>query len=107
MGLDIYLEESNAEVLYRDKITHNLSSMAMAVELYIPLWHPEEIGVNKAGELVPILKKGLLRLLSDPEKYRELNPKNGWGSYEFLVEFVTRYIIFCTTYPEATISCSI
>ena len=33
-------------------ITHNLNRMAEAVDLYLPLWRPEEIGIAQAEEIV-------------------------------------------------------
>ena len=46
------------------------------------------------------------RLLADPEKFEELNPENGYGSYYDLCEFVRRYIAACAINPDACVDVS-
>lgn len=43
------------------------------------------------------------RLKSDPEKYKKYDPKNGWGSYERLIEVLEKYLEICEKYPTARI----
>lgn len=93
------------EVYWRN-ITHNLNKMAGAAGIYEACWRPEGIGVTHAKQLIPLLKAGLERLLADPEKFKAFNPKNGWGDYEGLVNFVRDYLARCEQYPEATVSVS-
>jgi hypothetical protein len=45
-------------------------------------------------------------LVRYPEKYKTLNPSNGWGSYEGLIEFVKKYHSACLDNPEAEIRVS-
>jgi hypothetical protein len=101
MSLDIYLEEHTG--VFTLNITHNLTSMAAAAGIYQAMWRPEEIGVETAGELIPLLEKGLENLIEEPEKFRKLNPENGWGSYESLLKAVHKYLAACREYPEAYI----
>lgn len=89
--------------IYEGNITHNLTQMAGAADLYKPLWRPEEIGIETAGQLVEPLEKGLAELRADPDKYKPFNPENGWGSYELLVRFVDDYLQVCTENPEAKV----
>jgi hypothetical protein len=95
-------EEADATV-YSANITHNLTGMAASADLYHALWRPQELGITKAGELIPCLEMGLERLLSDPERYKRYNPPNGWGSYEGLVGFVIKYLAACREHPEADV----
>lgn len=121
MSLDVYLLSpepvetrcaccgaltSEQETLYEQNITHNLNTMAEAAGIYKHLWRPEEINITRAGQLIEPLTEGLRLLRADPAKYRELNPANGWGSYEGLVKFVESYLIACKDYPEAEIKIS-
>ena len=119
MSLDVYLmgekkakchyceqDLPELETLYTDNITHNLGQMAEKAGLYIYLWRPDEHGLTKAKQLIPFLKKGLEKLQSTPEIFKELNPENGWGTYEHLVKFVEEYILACDKYPESTIDIS-
>ena len=80
--------------------------MAGEAGLYEHLWRPEEVGVTKAGQLVVPLETGLKRLLAEPERFRALNPSNGWGTYEGLVGFVSRYLDACRANPEADVEVS-
>lgn len=94
------------ERVFGANITHNLGEMADAAGVYVACWRPEESDWTTAKQLISPLTAGLLALQSDPNKFRELNPSNGWGSYEGLVRFVSRYLDACKEYPEAEISVS-
>jgi hypothetical protein len=109
MSLDVYLIDPNdpeGEELYWRNITHNLGKMAAAADVYKALWRPEEIKAKQAKDIIQPLTDGLQRLQEDPERYRQLNPDNGWGTYEGLVSFVQEYLKACTESPGATIRVS-
>ena len=93
-------QSSHEEEYYSDNITHNLNIMAEAADIYAYLWYPEEVDVQYAEDLIEPLTKGLAKLKYDPEYYMIFNPKNGWGTYERLVEFVENYLIACKEYPN-------
>jgi hypothetical protein len=92
--------------LYNANITHNLNRMASEAGVYNHLWKPDEIGVTKASQLVEPLTSGLRLLKSDPERFQKFNPLNGWGDYDGLVGFVSKYLRACQEYPEATVRVS-
>lgn len=106
MSLDVSLVESRPTEIYAAKITHNLNTMANAAGIYQHLWRPEELGITKASQLIEPLTEGLAKLTADPEHYKTFNPKNGWGDYEDLVQFVRHYLNACTENPDATIEVS-
>lgn len=121
MSLDVYLECRGShkvecvhcgstyeptDELYEANITHNLTEMADKAGIYKALWRPDEIGLTKAVELVPLLREGLDKLYTAPDFYRRFNPGNGWGDYDGLVRFVTNYLAACERYPDATIKVS-
>lgn len=89
--------------LYSRNITHNLGKMARAAGIYEHLWRPDEINIAKARQLIMPLVDGLERLRAEPEKFRILNPENGWGTYEGLVEFTADYLAACCRYPSANV----
>jgi hypothetical protein len=95
-------EELTTEV-FSANITHNLNTMAKLAGLYEWLWHPK---VTKASELIKPLAEGLLKLVIDPDKYIALNPANGWGKYENLVDFVIEYLGACVRYPDSKVNVS-
>lgn len=96
-------EEGNGEV-YSANITHNLSQMARLAGIYSALWHPEELGITKAIQLLSPLANGLAALRADPDRFKAFNPSNKWGNYEGFVEFVSEFLEACIAYPEATVS---
>lgn len=106
MSLDVYLTEMESYEVYTNNITHNLNKMAAEAGIYNHLWHPEDIGIVKASQLITPLSEGLRKLLVEPERFKAFNPSNGWGDYAGLVEFVQKYIIACAEHPDANVSVS-
>ena len=106
MSLDVYLTAVREVEVHSSNITHNLAPMASEAGIYEHLWRPEEIGITTAQQLIEPLSKGLALLKSDPERFRALNPENGWGSYDALVEFVQRYLTACAIDPDAKVEAS-
>jgi hypothetical protein len=106
MSLDVYLyhtKDCRGELYWRN-ITHNMGKMASKVDLYKPLWRPDEIGVRMAGDLIPLIEDGLEKLINlDEETISECTPSNGWGNHEGLVNFTKRYLEACKEFPDAYI----
>lgn len=92
--------------VYSANITHNLSKMAALAGIYDCIWRPDEHGITKASQLIRLLTNGLVLLQSDPEKFKTLNPPNGWGTYDNLVDFTQRYLDACIKDPDADVSVS-
>jgi hypothetical protein len=95
-----------SETLFEAKITSNLSAIADAVGLHKALWCPDEIGVTRAWQLIQILDYGLKKLVSRKGELKQLEPSNGWGSCEQLIEVAQEYLDACTRFPESTIEVS-
>ncbi len=85
-------------------ITHNLGAMAKEAGLYEALWQPNMLA--RAADLIEPLRGGLARLKTNPDAFRRLNPENGWGTYEGLVEFVEEYLAACERWPDAEVRIS-
>lgn len=94
MSLDVYLY--GEDPVFEQNITHNLIKMAAEAGIYDALWRPDERfavdGVVRGSAILPALRAGLATLVAQPERFKALNPSNGWGSYEGLVKFVREYI---------------
>ena len=99
-------DEGPSKEVFSANITHNLVEMANAAGILKAMWHPKEIGIKTAQQLIAPLEAGLQQLQDDPEKFSALNPSNGWGSYDGLVNFVKKYLAACQAYPEAEVSVS-
>jgi hypothetical protein len=80
--------------------------MANRAGIYKHLWRPEEIGIQKAKQLIEPLQAALTRLQANPQFFKCFNPSNGWGTYEGLVTFIKNYLQACKEYPEADVSVS-
>lgn len=108
MSLDIYLTVVRPTTVFGCNITHNLSPLAEAVGLYQPLWRPEELGITRAEQVIDLLERGLRRLrdASRREEFRGLEPENGWGSLQNLVDFTECYLVACRDNPDALIQVS-
>lgn len=92
--------------VYSDNITHNLNTMASEAGIYKHLWRPEELNITIAKELIEPLEMGLVELETNPKKYKQFNPSNGWGDFNGLIEFVKNYLDACVKYPDAIIRIS-
>lgn len=112
MSLDLYLyadidlggPEPKRIELWSGNVTHNLGAMADAAGIYDAMWRPKEHGITTAGQMIDPLGRGLASMKAEPEKDTILNPKNGWGTYDGLVEFVARLIDECKKAPKAKVS---
>ena len=89
--------------LFSSNITHNLNKMAAAVGIYEAVWRPEEVPINTAKEMIPILEKGIAELKKSPEKYKKLDSPNDWGTYKDFVPWLEEYLQACKEYPEALV----
>ena len=107
MSLDVSLyievEGEKPEEVYSANITHNLNKMADKALIYEACWHPYELNIKTAGDLIPLLEQGIEILSSDPEYYKQFNAPNGWGMYKHFVPWLHRYLEACTKYPDAKI----
>lgn len=99
-------KEEETNIIFSANITHNLGKMANEAGIYLALWRPEELGITKAKDLIPLLQKGLRKLGGRPHHYQSFNPENGWGDFHGLVDFVKSYLNACREYPEALIEVS-
>jgi hypothetical protein len=108
MSLDFYIypgvHESGSESISFN-ITHNLAPMADKAGLYKPLWRPEE-NYDKpvlAIDVYPAIVAGFNNLMFNPENYKNLNPENGWGDYNSLVDFTANVLAALRQYPLAVV----
>lgn len=104
MSLDVYLTAIRPTEVYTANITHNLGRMAKEAGIYQHLWHPEELHITKASQLIEPLEEGLALLKGDPIRFIELDAANGWGTYEDFVPWIEKYLAACIENPDANIS---
>ena len=87
-------------------ITHNLGGMATEAGIYQALWRPEEINAKYAGDIIPILEKGLEDMKVRPAHYRQFDAENGWGTYDDFIPFLDELLTACKRAPKAEITVS-
>lgn len=123
MSLDVYLYSPTTEThacvcsncgdehkqtvrgeLFSRNITHNVGRLAERVGCYKAVWRPDECGITKASQLVPILGVALDALRS--ERFPELEPENGWGTQDGLTSFLQAYLNACEENPDAIVEVS-
>lgn len=79
--------------------THNTSRMIYAVlrpGLGGPWW-AHLSGTGEAG--LDYLNRIISGLEAEPERFRAMNPPNGWGDYDRLLVVLHEMRDACTTYP--------
>lgn len=103
IGAFVPMQPTESNRVFSANITHNLGKMAENAGIFRALWRPEELGLTKAKELIPLLREGISRLESNPDLFRKDNSSNGWGTYEQLLNFCIGYLRACENWPEATI----
>lgn len=104
MSLDVMLTNADGVMVYEANITHNLTGMADAAGIYMPIWRPDEVGIRRASQLIDALAAGLLALENDPDHFSQFNAPNSWGMYKHFVPFVEQYLEACRANPDATVS---
>ena len=107
MSLDVYLMAWRKTGVFSANVTHNLGRMAREAGIYQRLWHPEELSITRAEQLIEPLEQGLAFLRADPERFEALNPPNGWGTYKGFVPWVAKYLEACKEFPDADVEVSV
>lgn len=82
--------------------THNCNPMIRAAGF--EAW-PHVYGW-RAGSVGLILGHTLSKMRADPAKFRAMNPANGWGDYDGLLQVLDRIHADCETFPSATVRVS-
>jgi hypothetical protein len=59
-----------------------------------------------ARELGDALERALVEMVADPERFRAMEPQNGWGSYRSTLAFLSAIRDACRTYPATTVEVS-
>lgn len=106
MSLNIRLM-NDGELVYDGNLTHNLGEMAVQATVYLSVWHPHEMGLKRAGQMIAPLEYGLSILRDQPDRMKRFSPKNKWGTYDDLVNFLSLYLWACKKYPDAVIIVSL
>lgn len=58
---------------------------------------------KNAGDSLSALTAAVGKLRADPERYRALEPSNGWGDYDGAVAYLAKLRDACAAHPKASI----
>jgi len=78
--------------------THNTNGMLKEAGL---IEWPYAISGMGCTELVTKLTKGIEKLKAEPDKYRAMNPENGWGDYDGLLAKLKAILEVAIKFPSA------
>lgn len=101
MSYDIWIScaHCDSELEPSTNYTHNVG----------PMLHDAGIDWNgkmnnlPVSEALPILEAGISKLESNPEYYRSMNPENGWGSYDGMMEWLAVIRKQMKAHPEGVV----
>ena len=102
MSLDIELK-IDGDCVWSGNMTHNLNKIAIEAGVYECIWRPDEIGIKYAKDNIGNLRQALSRFYAEYDDLAKLNPSNGWGTLDGLIEFTKAYLEACIEYPDAEI----
>jgi hypothetical protein len=88
------------ERVFERNITGNLVPMWKAVSVYDALYNSDGLEPNEIKETI---LKGIHELVSREKEMRELEPDNGWGTYESALKLLEDVHIACIKYCYHTI----
>lgn len=103
MGVSIYLKNVEHDTVFQADLTHNLRPMALACGIREILWASYGDSVS---EIIDTLNDGIHSLKKYPITYQRLNPANGWGSYDVLLEVAENLLEKCYQYQTAKLYCN-
>ncbi len=95
------IEEAEVRDQYREyeaNYTYNVS------EMFYDAFGGDGIrGLNGllGHECQPLLDAAIAKMQAEPEKYRAMNPDNGWGNYEGALELLLTLRSWCVNSPMA------
>lgn len=61
---------------------------------------------DPAGECAPLLRAAIEVMESEPATFRAMNPPNGWGDYDDVLEELKRLLKGLEEYPDAIVRVS-
>lgn len=57
----------------------------------------------RAGDAAPLLESVMQAWNADPDRYRELNPSNGWGNFDRFRIWIGNILEACREHPNYTL----
>lgn len=107
MSYDIYLTintgKQETTVCEVGNYTSNIRKM-LDTAFKVQDW--KYIDRKKAGEVLPEITSAYLHMVQNPEIYKPMNPKNGWGNYEGCTELLRKLMTAASIHTDCIIQIS-
>lgn len=101
ISLVIDTGKEEREILEIGNYTYNCGSMfAKATEKQYSL---SDLNGMNCKEVAKIINFAIINMRSNPEKYKKLNPENGWGDYTSFLEYVEKIEKGCLENPKCNL----
>ena len=81
-------------------VTYNLTPMLR--EAGMQSWR--DFHGMRAEDAAPLWEAVIAELRRDPAKYQALNPPNGWGTYDGVLEALLVLVAGCHRHPDAIVA---
>lgn len=106
MSYDIYLtiNTGKEEVAIIDVGNYTSNIYGMYYEAFRRDW--KFINGMVAGEALPDIKDAIKHMEKHPDKFKAMNPKNGWGDYEGALQYLKDLANYCEQNPICKIDIS-
>ena len=104
MSADIYI--TNCCAGHGHNITHNLGQMFRAAGLDWRDYKDADPEVT-ALALGRNVREALSLMRSDPERFRQFDAPNGWGTYEHALQFLEELAASCERHPDGKVGVSL
>jgi hypothetical protein len=98
--IGLYINTGNDEHKVKDlgNYTYNCSTM-FRLALLVEYEGLNGLSGKLAKDVIPALEIAISRMENDPDKYKAMNPTNGWGDYESALEYIRGILNGCREHP--------
>lgn len=98
MSVSVSIIKKKEVEIYDANITYNLADMYYkAIDNELGLRKLDNI---KCCEAVEILSKAIEDMVNNKKEYEKMNPANGWGSYDGLLNKLREMLEVCEKNPD-------
>lgn len=105
-GVDLIIEALNngsleVEAVFEGEVSADLVPIAKKAGIYQHVWHPDELKISRAKELISPIENAIKDMDADMPAFEALNGDDEFGTAKNLKEFLGIYLDACNTYPKA------
>ena len=89
--------------VFSSNYTSNCSRMWDAAGCSLRDWAYDKAAGRRASTLIEPLRTAIRTMEEDPQRFREMEPDNRWGSYDGALKWLRSILSACEEYPEASV----